>query len=248
MITSQQNPRVKLIRALQEKARTRRKEGKIVLEGARLVRDALAQGHAPEFIFYTPDAESALPAGRFEAEPVSPEIMRHVSDTQQPQGIIGVFAMPEIALPQPAQRVLILDVIRDPGNLGTILRAAAASGTQAVLLSPDCVDAYNPKVLRAGMGAHFRIPLAVLDWPEIAAYCTGLPVYLADSVGDLRYDQVDWRADWGLIIGGEAHGAGEQAANLAQARIYIPMHTQTESLNAAMAASVILFEAQRQRA
>jgi TrmH family RNA methyltransferase len=245
MITSLQNPRVKLIRALQEKARTRRKEGKIVLEGTRLVRDAHAQGHKPEFIFYTEDVP--LPAGRFDAEAVSPEIMRHVSDTQQPQGIIGVFAMPEIALPQPAQRVLILDAIRDPGNLGTILRAAAASGTQGVLLSLDCVDAYNPKVLRAGMGAHFRIPFATLNWPEIAAYCNSLPVYLADGAGDLRYDQVDWRSDWGLIIGGEAHGAGEQAGKLAQARITIPMHAETESLNAAMATSVILFEAQRQQ-
>ena len=219
----------------------------IVLEGARLVQDALAQGHTPEFIFYTPDTETALPAGRFEAEPVSPEIMRHISDTQQPQGIMGVFPLPKMALPRPAQRVLILDAIRDPGNLGTILRAAAASGIQAVLLSPDCVDAYNPKVLRAGMGAHFRIPLAALDWPEMTAYCASLPVYLADSTGDLRYDQVDWRADWGLIIGGEAHGAGEQAGQLATARIYIPMHAETESLNAAMAASVILFEAQRRR-
>lgn len=245
MITSPQNSRVKLIRALNEKARTRRKEGKIVLEGARLVRDALTQGHTPEFIFYTED--TPLPDGRFEAESVSPEIMRHISDTQQPQGIIGVFPLPKMALPQPAQRVLILDAIRDPGNLGTILRAAAASGTQAVLLSPDCVDAYNPKVLRAGMGAHFRIPLAAMDWAEIAAYCASLPVYLADSTGDLRYDQVNWRADWGLIIGGEAHGAGEQAAAMAQSRIYIPMHAETESLNAAMAASAILFEAQRQR-
>lgn len=247
MITSPQNPRVKLIRALQEKARTRRKEGKIVLEGVRLVQDALAQGHRPAFIFYTPDAESALPGGRLDAEPVSPEIMHHISDTQQPQGIIGVFPMPHITLPRPAQCVLILDAIRDPGNLGTILRAAAASGTQAVLLSPDCVDAWNPKVLRAGMGAHFRVPLAALDWPEIVTYCASLPVYLADSDGQLRYDQVDWRGDWGLIIGGEARGAGEQAANLATARITIPMHAETESLNAAMAASVILFEAQRQR-
>ena len=129
------------------------------------------------------------------------------------------------------------DAIRDPGNLGTILRAAAASGTQAVLLSPDCVDAWNPKVLRAGMGAHFRVPLATLEWAQIAAYCAALPVYLADSTGDLRYDQANWRAAWGLIIGGEAHGAGEQAAQIAQARVMIPMAAQTESLNAAMAAS-----------
>jgi TrmH family RNA methyltransferase len=137
--------------------------------------------------------------------------------------------------------------VRDPGNLGTILRAAAAAGTETVLLSSDCVDAYNPKVLRAGMGAHFRIAVAALDWAQITDTCAGLPVYLADSAGDVRYDRVDWRERWALIIGGEAHGAGAQAADMAQTRIFIPMHAATESLNAAMAASVILFEAQRQR-
>jgi len=247
MITSQQNPRVKLIRALQERARTRRKEGKIVLEGVRLIGDALAQGHRPDFIFYTPEAIDSLPPGQFEAEPVSAEIMRHISDTQQPQGIIGVFPLPQTALPSQPERVLILDGIRDPGNLGTMLRAAAAAGVQAVLLSPDCVDAYNPKVLRGGMGAHFRVALAALGWPQIADYCRGLRVYLADSAGDLRYDQADWSAAWALIVGSEAHGAGAEAAQLAQARITIPMSAATESINAAMAASVILFEAQRQR-
>jgi RNA methyltransferase, TrmH family len=247
MITSPHNPRVKLVRALQDRARTRRKEGKIVLEGARLIQDALAQGHAAEFLFYTPDSEALLPPGTPHSEAVSPEIMRYMSDTQQPQGLLGVFPLPALALPQPAQHVLILDGIRDPGNLGTILRAAAASGAQAMLLSPDCVDAYNPKVLRAGMGAHFRIALATLDWPDMAAYFAPLHVYLADSTGELRYDQVDWREDWALIVGSEAHGAGSQATQLAQTRITIPMHASTESINAAMAASVILFEAQRQR-
>lgn len=247
MITSLQNPRVKEVRALQERARTRRKEGKIVLEGARLVADALAQGHSPEFLFYTPDAEHLLPESAVTAESVSSDVMRHMSDTQQPQGILGVFPLPHIALPDRPQRVLILDAVRDPGNLGTIFRAAAAAGVQAVLLSPDSVDPYNPKVLRAGMGAHFRVALAAMDWPEIAAYCASLTVYLADSAGRQRYDLVDWRANWALIIGGEAHGAGEQAVRLAAQPIYIPMSAETESLNAAMAASVILFEAQRQR-
>ena len=247
MITSLQNPRVKLVRALQDRARTRRKEGKMVLEGVRLVHDALAQGHRPDFLLYTPDAEAALPDTSAHSELVSAEIMRYMSDTQQPQGIIGVFPLPEIALPRPPQRVLILDTVRDPGNLGTILRAAAAAGVQVVLLSPDCVDAYNPKVLRGGMGAHFRIAIASPDWPQITDYCTALAVYLADSAGDVRYDQVDWASDWALIVGGEAHGAGAQAAMLAHQRLYIPMSAATESLNAAMAASVILFEAQRQR-
>lgn len=244
MITSQQNPRVKLVQALQNRARTRRKEGKIVLEGVRLVRDALAQGQTPEFVFYTPDtAADNLP----HAEAVSDAVMKAMSDTQQPQGIIAVFPMPQAALPDLPQRILILDGVRDPGNLGTILRAAGAAGVQAVILSPDCVDAYNPKALRAGMGAHFRLPVVTQDWVSTASYTASLPVYLADSEGEHRYDQVDWTLPWALVIGGEAHGAGAQAEQIAQERVGIPMAAQTESLNAAMAASVILFEAQRQR-
>jgi TrmH family RNA methyltransferase len=95
------------------------------------------------------------------------------------------------------------------------------------------------------MGAHFRLPIKDMSWEQIGTYCAPLNVYLADSHGDLRYDEADWSAGWALIIGSEAHGAGEQAAKLASARVYIPMAAETESINAAMAAGVILFEAKR---
>jgi TrmH family RNA methyltransferase len=247
MITSTQNPRVKHVRLLQERARARRKEGQMVLEGARLIGDALAQGQRPIWLFYTPESAGLLPDPPVHAEAVSLEVMRHMSDTQQPQGLLAVFPLPTVPLPAAPQRVLILDAVRDPGNLGTILRAAAAAGVQAVLLTPDSADPYNPKVLRAGMGAHFRVPLAVREWPQIAAYCAPLRVYLADSAGAVRYDAVDWKIPWGLIVGSEAHGAGPQAAELAALRVSIPMSAATESINAAMAASILLFEAQRQR-
>lgn len=243
MITSTQNAQIKLVHSLQNRARARRKEGKIALEGLRLVSDALQQGFVPEVIFHTPGVTADLP----NAQPVSEAVMRHISDTQNPQGVIGVFPLPDAPLPPVPQRILILDAIRDPGNLGTILRTAGAAGVQAVLLSPDCVDPYNPKVLRAGMGAHFRLAVATLDWSQIADYSQSLAVYLAASSGDLRYDQVDWTVDWALIVGSEAHGAGEESSRLASRRVYIPMAAATESINAAMAASVILFEAQRQR-
>jgi TrmH family RNA methyltransferase len=248
MITSPQNEKVKLARALQERAKTRRKEGKIVLEGARLVRDAMQQGLRPEFIFSTPDSDSAfLAAYGIESLLVSDDIMREISDTQQPQGILGVFPLPAPTLPPDAARVVILDSIRDPGNLGTILRTSAAAGAQAVLLSPTCVDPYNPKALRGGMGAHFRVPVIDSDWEHIAAYCYNKHMYVADSEGDLPYNTADWSSPWALIIGGEADGAGREALALAQHRVYIPMAAATESLNAAIAAGVILFEAARQR-
>jgi len=249
MITSPQNEKVKLVRALHDRAKTRRKEGKIVLEGARLVRDACEQGHRPDFVLYSPESidVSFLAAYEIEPIPVTDAVMRSISDTEQPQGLIGVFPMPVSTLPPNARRVLILDSIRDPGNLGTILRTAAAGGIEAVLLAPTCVDPHNPKALRGGMGAHFRVPVAEASWGGIKTYCYNRTIYVAASEGDLRYDAADWSAAWAVIIGGEAHGAGEQALSLARHRIYIPMAAATESLNAAVATGVILFEAARQR-
>src|SRR5262245_17350041 len=140
-ITSLQNERVKLARALQTGSKARRKAGKIVLEGARLVRDALQSGQQANFILFTPDADSLqfLDGYATPALPVSDEIMQHISETQQPQGILGVFPMPQPSLPPNPHGVLILDSIRDPGNLGTILRTSAAAGVDVVFLSPTCV-------------------------------------------------------------------------------------------------------------
>jgi TrmH family RNA methyltransferase len=249
MITSTQNEKVKTAYALQTQAKTRRKMGKIALEGVRLVRDALQGGHQPDFVLYTPNDKDNLDflhVGGVEPIAVSDEVMRHISDTQQPQGVLGVFPIPAASLPDYPQRLLILDSIRDPGNLGTILRTAGAAGVQGVLLSPTCVDPYNPKALRGGMGAHFRVTVIPMSWEEISQYCANIQVYLADSDGDQRYDQIDWGNAWAVIVGGEAHGAGQKARDLADKRIYIPMAAETESLNAAIAASVILFEARRQ--
>lgn len=246
MITSKQNARIKQVCALQTQARTRRKSGLIVLEGLRLVRDAVRAGYTPEYLLYTPqqvEIESFVDEQPGTALAVDEVVMRHMSDTRQPQGLIGVFPLPSPTLPENPKRVLILDGIGDPGNLGTMLRTAAAAGVQAVLLSPDCVDAFNPKALRAGMGAHFRVVLADRGWPEIRAYCGGLRGYLADSGGGLRYDEVDWSQPWALIIGSEAHGAGREAQQMAVNRVYIPMAAGTESINAAAAAAVLLFEA-----
>lgn len=252
MITSLQNDRVKLAHLLLTQAKTRRKEGKIVLEGARLIRDAYERGGArPDFVFYEPDKADAALVDLFERhrvqiEPVSAEVLRHISATEGPQGIVAVVPTPQPALPDNLGRVLVLDDIRDPGNLGTMLRTAAAAGVDAVLLSPGCVDAYNPKALRAGMGAHFRLVVVAQPWDEIAATTDGLAVYLADMDGDAPYDRADWASPWALIVGSEAHGASNEATALAHQRVYIPMSADAESLNAAIAAGILLFEAHRQ--
>ena len=252
VITSLQNDKVKLAHLLQSQPKARRKEGKIVLEGARLIRDAYERGGTrPEFVFYQPDVADASLVDLFERhrvfiQPANAEVMRHIRATDGPQGIVAVFPTPQAPLPPVLGRVLILDDIRDPGNLGTMLRTAAAAGVDAALLSPGCVDAYNPKALRAGMGAHFRLALAEMPWAEIATTCDGLAIYLADMEGDVSYDKADWSARWALIVGSEAHGASAEAAALAKKRVTIPMSGDAESLNAAIAAGILLFEAQRQ--
>ena len=246
-ITSTTNTRVKLVVALQGRARSRRKEGKIALEGVRLVADAMANGATPLFVLYTPGAADDLVAelaSVTETAPVDAAVMRHITETETPQGVVAVFPMPQPTFPETPSRVLVLDGLQDPGNVGTMMRTAAGAGRDAVVLAPGCVDLYNPKVLRAGMGAHFRVPVVELDWGTIRAL--GLPnVYIAAGEADRPYDAVDWRGRWALVIGSEAHGAGDEARELATMPITIPMARATESLNAATAAAVILFEAAR---
>jgi TrmH family RNA methyltransferase len=254
MITSTQNEKVKLAYALQNQPKVRRSQRKLALEGTRLVRDAIERGRKPEFALFDPAAADmnlivALQKqiGEGKVLPVAPEVLKHVSTTEQPQGIVVVLPMPMPDLPKQPRRVLVVDGVRDPGNMGTLFRTAAAAGVQVVLLSPDCVDPYNPKVLRSGMGAHFRLPIVEASWEDIAIYCEALPIYLAAGEADGDYAAVDWTQPWALVIGSEAHGASAPARGLAKIAISIPMAAATESINAGVAAGVILFEAARQR-
>ncbi len=257
MITSPDNERVKAARKLQRR-RQRHKVNACLLEGQRLVADAFqSQAHFRE-LFFVPDWVESNPAARLllaqltaaqvACLPCSAPVLATLSETLAPQGIVAVVDLPELPLPTALTLVLVLDQVRDPGNAGTLLRAAEAAGVELVIFGPETVDPFNDKVVRAGMGAHFRLPLRVcVDWAEITTLLpTTLPFYLAQANALLAYDVVDWQAAAALIVGGEAVGASAPAYALAQP-IAIPMHSQVESLNAAIAGSVILFEAARQR-
>ncbi len=253
MITSTQNERAKYVRSLSRR-RVRQREGRFVVEGTRLVEEVVRAGIEPALVLYTKawaagaDAAhllSVLAEATEGAWLASEEVLSACADTETPQGVLAV--VPFVNLEPKPGLVLILDQLRDPGNLGTILRSAEASGVGQVILAPGTVDAYNPKVVRGGMGAHFRLPLASLDWPGIGERVAGRAVWLADVSGNTPYDEVDWTSPSALIVGSEAHGPGEKATALATARVSIPMAGGAESLNAAMAATVILFEAARQR-
>jgi len=255
-ITSVANDKVRYARSLQRR-RQRGRESRFLVEGVRLLEEALRAGCTPALLFYSPErAEterasevlaSALAAG-VPCYQVSEAVLGALADTVTPQPVIGVVPLPKLVSPERPSLLLVIDRLRDPGNLGTILRTAAAAGVDDVLLAPGTVEPYNPKVVRAGMGAHFRVPLRVgLSWPQIAERLTGLPLWIADARGEVAYDQVDWRAPAALLVGGEPEGSSEAAGDLAVGRLRIPMQGETESLNAAVAAGVILFEAARQR-
>ncbi len=254
MISSIANPKIKLIRNLHAKRAVREAEGLFVVEGVRLVEEALRAPGAPRLALYADGldarAQTALEQLRARGaalELVTAQVMAAASDAETPPGLLAVAPLPALAPPAPLSLALVLDGLRDPGNLGTILRTADAAGVQAVFLAPGTVDAYNPKVVRAAMGAHFHLPLLALGWEALAQRLAGLALWLAEARAGLAYQQVDWRAPSALIIGSEAAGPSLAARRLASSPINIPMPGQAESLNAAVAAGIILFEAARQR-
>jgi len=257
MITSTDNSRIKEARKLQRR-RHRYKTGACFLEGVRLVGDALqSKAHfrevyfAPELVENQPAAQlllTQLAATGVDCYACSVAVFAALAETVTPQGIAAVTALPQLPLPEMITLVLLLDQVRDPGNAGTLLRAAAAAGVDLVVFGPETVDPFNDKVMRAGMGAHFRLPLRICStWPEMTALLPPeFPLYVAQAHASHTYDAVDWSMAAGLVVGGEAAGASASAYKVAQP-IAIPMHGQVESLNAAMAGTVILFEAARQR-
>jgi len=184
-----------------------------------------------------------------------------LSDAQTSQGVVCVlaqdtFAPAHLQLHRPPRlrpALLILDSLADPGNMGTILRTALAADVHAVLLTPHCVDCYSPKVVRAAAGAHIKLPIELnLPWStiakKVAAHC-GAPsrVLLAETGSSHLYYEQDLKTPFALLIGNEAQGVSAEAAQLATHTISIPLANGVESLNAAMAAGIILYEAVRQR-
>jgi TrmH family RNA methyltransferase len=257
MIESQSNPHVKHIRSLAADRKDRRRERLFVLEGVRLIADALAAGGALALTLYAPDQLDQTAAGRElrgqleqlpHAYPATAAVVAAASDTVSPQGVVALAHWPEIEPGRPGI-VLVLDALQDPGNMGTLLRSAEAIGAAEVLCTKGAVDVYSPKVVRAAMGAHMRLALTQdLSWDETAERLSFVDhIYAADADTRMPYYAPDWRQPAALIIGNEAHGLSDDARALARSLLGIPMRGRAESLNAAVAGSIILFEAQRQR-
>ncbi|MBW8010372.1 MAG: RNA methyltransferase [Chloroflexi bacterium] len=255
-ITSTSNSKIKQVRALQARSKARHSAQAFVVEGVRLAEEALEASMQPQLVLH---ADGLSPRGleiveKFRdqntvVEQVAEHVMQAVSETQTPQGLLLVLSIQPQPFPLELDFLLIADQVRNPGNLGTIIRGAASAGVQAVILAPGTADPYAPKVLRAAMGAHFRIPIIQMNWEAIQEKCEAyeLRVYLAAAGEGAVYTQAYFSTPLALIIGGEAAGASQAAQLLAPQNVHIPMPGGGESLNVGMASSILMFEIVRQR-
>lgn len=219
-----------------------------------MVEDALAANAMLRMILVRDDIDpellDSLSRERVDVAVVAAPLFDRASDVNRSQGIAAICTIPRSADPDELKvgDALILDQMRDPGNMGTILRSAAAAGISTVIVMPSSVDPFSPKVVRAGMGAHFRLRIGDFDarWAD-ALRSEKIEVVHADMRGDLDYDVFDWVSRFALVVGGETQPLSHQLTSLIDASVRIPMAGNVESLNAAVATSILLFEAIRQR-
>lgn len=272
MISSTVNKQVKFVNALVKKAKTRREEDLFVAEGLRMCaeipKERIRALYVSESFQKHPDYKSLIKGVR-QVELVTDEVFRALSDTQTPQGILALvkqyhYTLDEVAgLPEktedhdlvpasagPAKLLMVLETLQDPGNLGTILRAGEGAGVTGVIMDSSTADIYNSKVTRSTMGSILRVPFVYVD--NLGEALSGLKrrgirLFAAHLDGTNNYEQEDYTGNTGFLIGNEAKGLSEETARMADAYVRIPMMGKVESLNAAVAASVLMFEAARQR-
>ena len=252
MITTNQNKQVKRILKLKKSARERRKEKLFIVEGIRMFEEI------PEDRLYkTYVTEEFLEAHRelFQKknpELVSSQIMKELSDTMTPQGVLALVKIREFHMEQLARNdalLLVLENLQDPGNLGTILRTGEGAGVTGIIMSRDTVDIYNPKVIRSTMGSIFRVSFVYADdMNEVIRFLkkNQITTYAAHLDGT-NYTKEDYNKGTAFFIGNEGNGLSRELTRAADHMIRIPMNGKVESLNAAMAAGLLMYEARRQR-
>lgn len=254
ILRSRDNPRVRRWRRLIADRQARRRAARAWIEGARLVAAYLAARGAPVALVVSAQAcDSREVRGLIARAGVAPVVLsasvfRSLAATETPQGIAAEIAIPDSPPEDVAgEPCVFLDGVQDPGNLGAILRSAAAFNVAEVVLGAGCVDPWSPKVLRAAMGAHFTLRLRETD--ELARRFAAFKGERICTVpnGGLPLPTIDLRRRHAWVFGGEAHGVREDTARAATLDVCIPMAESAESLNVAIAASICLYEAARQR-
>lgn len=260
MISSTTNKQVKFVHTLAKKAKARNEAGLFLAEGLRMCaeipKERIDTLYLSESFLRQPEAE-AMAAGVRRVEQVTDEVFKSMSETQSPQGILALvkqysYTLDDLWMRQKDRPALlmILETLQDPGNLGTIIRAGEGAGVTGVIMDESTADIYNPKVIRSTMGSVMRVPFVyVKDLPAVLCQIKekGVCLYAAHLAGEHNYEQEDYTKHSGFLIGNEASGLSDTVAGLADKYIKIPMLGQVESLNAAVASSVLMFEAARQR-
>lgn len=253
MITSTSNSQVKQAAALAKKARERRQTGLFLAEGRKMYEEAPKSWLEKVYVTeeYVKDHGEPEDAAW---ELVSGEVMKAMADTQTPQGILALVRQPKWSVSDvwngENPHIIMLETLQDPGNLGTILRAGEGAGITGVIMNRETADIFNPKVIRSTMGSIYRVPFVYVDdLGEAAemAKARKIRLFAAHLKGKNSYDREDYRGGCGFLIGNEARGLTDETAALADCWVKIPMLGKVESLNAAVAASVLMFEAARQR-
>lgn len=265
MITSTSNPRIKNLIQLQKKGKARREQQCFVVEGLKMVLEAPTERLKAIYMsenFSRGEEQrqavekKAAASGCF-LEILSDKVFKEASDTMTPQGVMAVVSMVSFDWQQLAlqksdgkRMILILESLQDPGNLGTILRTGEGAGIDGIILNRTSVDPYMPKVIRSTMGSIYRVPVAVAEDMEVVVSRlkeSGTRVYAAHLKGEKSYCEQNYLTDTCFMIGNEANGLSDALADMATDYIRIPMAGQVESLNAGVAAALLMYEAKRQR-
>ncbi|MEG1946477.1 MAG: RNA methyltransferase [Lachnospiraceae bacterium] len=260
MITSSQNQQMKQIVQLNKKSKTRCEQRVFVVEGIKMFLEApkmwIKAVYVAESFLKTIKHRELLQDYAYEV--VEDSIFNTISDTQTPQGILCLIKMPQYSLAEILKQqekkkpphLLLLESIQDPGNLGTMIRTGEGAGITGVIMNSSTVDIFNPKTIRATMGSIYRVPFYMAkDFTEVItnAKQEGVSLYAAHLKGTLSYDQPDYTKACGFLIGNEGNGLSNEVAELADTYIRIPMEGNVESLNAAIAATLLMYEVNRQR-
>ena len=260
MITSSSNSQIKNLMKLQKQSKARNEQEVFVCEGKKMFEEVASQRrnliqkvYLVESCYHQNAKQDPAYLKDLDFEVVSDQVMKEASETITPQGILAIVKQPTYTLSDMISgdsiRLLLLEDIRDPGNLGTMVRTAEGVGMSGIVLSKDSVDMFNPKVIRSTMGAIFRVPFL---YAEDFFACLnqikneGIEVYAAHLQGAVWYDKVSFQGKSAILIGNEANGLSETATSLSTQRIKIPMEGNVESLNAAIAAAVLMYESYRQ--
>lgn len=243
-ITSQQNPLVKKWKKLQKK-KYREKELQYIVEGPHLVQEALKQEQCVTSLIFHPDfhAPESWTSINHEQYIVSAPIFNHISQTETPQGVLAICNIPKQLHRFGTGRFLLLDSIQDPGNLGTIIRTADAVGMTAIYLGDGCVDLYNQKVLRSAQGSHFHLPIVKEDLSTLISKMkkNNIDIYGTDLKGQLITNVKENSSSYAILIGNEGQGVNQKLLGLTDMNLKIPIYGQAESLNVAVAASILMY-------